>query len=80
MVIGGFPNEFMVYDSIINAKLGDQPAILFAYILAIILLTIFTIQRQLRLRQENLSAYSYTRYDFKYRKYIGKGWWPSPFG
>ena len=50
MVIGGFPNEFMVYDSIINAKLGDQGAVLFAYIFAIILLTVFTIQRQLRLR------------------------------
>lgn len=43
------------------------------YILAIVLFSSFSIQFQLKMRAENMEAYSYARYDFKYKKYLRKG-------
>lgn len=72
LIFGGFPNEFMIYDSIMNSKLSEQQSILFLYILTIILASVFGIQRQLKLRQENLDLYSYKQFDFSFRRPVSR--------
>lgn len=36
-----------------------------------VVLAIFSIQKQLKLRDENISLYDYKKYDFRYRKASG---------
>lgn len=68
LAIGGFPNEFMIYDSFsLNGHMLQSP-MLFCYLLAIVLMTVFSIQRQLRLRVDNMEEYAYKKYDFRYRR------------
>jgi hypothetical protein len=43
LIIGGFPNEFLLFDSLESATLSDQSNIFFLYVIAIIVLTIFSI-------------------------------------
>jgi hypothetical protein len=38
------------------------------YLILMIIFASISIQNQLRMRRENLEIYSYTRYDFRYRK------------
>jgi len=67
-IIGGFPNEFLIYEALVNQKFMAQQGSFFLYVLLMILLAVFTIQRQLRKRRENLEIYSYKRFDFRYRR------------
>jgi len=41
--IGGFPNEFLVYESLVNEKFGQQATSLFVYLLLIILCSVFAV-------------------------------------
>jgi len=67
LIIGGFPNEFLLFDSLENATLLDQSNIFFLYVIAILLLSIFSIQKQLKLRDENIQLNEYKKYDFSFR-------------
>lgn len=67
-LIGGFPNEFLIYESLVNNKFTQQQSTLFLYVIAMLLISVFTIQRQLRKRTENLEMYSYKKFDFRYRR------------
>ena len=44
-IIGGFPNEFLVYEALVNQKFMAQGGGFFAYVLLMILLAVFTTQR-----------------------------------
>ena len=68
LLLGGYPNEFLIYDSLVNEKLLQQNNMLFVYIILMVVLSIFSIQKQLRLRQENISLYDYKKFDWKYRQ------------
>ena len=68
LFLGGYRNEFYIYEALVNGKMTQQSGSMFLYLVVMLLLTIFSIQRQLKLRAENLEMYSYKRYDFRYRR------------
>ena len=68
LLAGGYPNEFMIYDSLVNEKFLSQNNMLFVYLIGMVVMAIFSIQKQLKLRQENISLFDYKRFDVKYRQ------------
>ena len=71
LCLGGYPNEFLIYNSIRNKRLLQQENMMFVWIIAMVILCIFSVQRQWMLRTQILSANDYKKYDFKYRKPTG---------
>jgi len=70
--LGGFPNEFIIYESLAkNGRMFHSP-MLYLYLLLIVVLTIFSVQNQLKKKAESESLYSYKKYDFRYRAVDGR--------
>jgi len=74
--IGGFPNEFIVYDSMINQRFMQNQQSLFMYMILMIVVASVSVQNQLRMRRENIEIYSYKRYDFRYRRALQNNYGP----
>jgi len=66
-IFGGFPNEFMIYDSIKNQRLLQNDNWMWVYMIAIIVLSVVAVQRQWGNRKAILSATDYKKYDFRFR-------------
>lgn len=45
MLLGGFPNEFLIYDALTNGDVLGQSNVFFMYIIAMVVLSIFSTQR-----------------------------------
>lgn len=74
--IGGFPNEFVIYDSMINRRFLQNQQSLFMYLILMIVVASVAVQNQLRMRRENTEIYSYKRYDFRYRRTLQNNYGP----
>jgi len=65
---GGYPNEFLIFEDYENGDLNMMPWSFFFYFCIGVMITTISILIQFRLRQQNVEAYSYRKYDFKYRR------------
>ena len=63
LLFGGYPNEFIIYESLENGRLLGQQGTLFLYLAVMIVLTVFAVRHQLHKRQEELQLYSYLKFD-----------------
>ena len=68
LAVGGYPNEILIYNSLVDNKFFSQNSSLFLYLLVMIVLATVTTMHNIALRKENLELYSYKRYDFRYRR------------
>lgn len=66
-MLGNFPNEFLVYGSIKNQRLTENSHWLWIYLVAMVILSGFSIQRQWGNRKRILSATDFKKYDFRFR-------------
>ena len=74
--VGGYPNEFLIYDSMINRRFLENQQSLFMYLILMIVVASIAVQNQLRMRRENIEIFSYKRYDFKYRRALQNNYGP----
>jgi hypothetical protein len=44
LILGGYPNEFLIYDSLLNHKVSEQDNVMWMYTTAFVLMTIFMIK------------------------------------
>lgn len=66
-VIGHFPNEFMIYDSIKNQRLFQNNNWMWIYLVVMLVLALVSVKRQWSNRKTVLSSNEYKKYDFRLR-------------
>lgn len=66
-MLGNFPNEFLIYTSIKNQRLGQNDRWLWVYLLLMVVLCVVSIKRQWGNRKKILSSSDYKKYDFRFR-------------
>jgi hypothetical protein len=57
--LGGYPDEFVIFESILNGKMMQQQWPLFAYLVAMIVLISWSVNHALLERKEQMELYSY---------------------
>ena len=66
--MGGYPNEFLIYESFRNHKVGEVPVSFYLYIIGMIAVAAIGMIFQFNERKYYKDLYNYRNYDFKYRR------------
>ena len=67
LLFGGYPSEFVLYETLVNGRFFGNHGTLFLYLLVMILLAVFAVRYQLRKRNEDLQLYSYLKFDKRFQ-------------
>lgn len=66
LLLGGYPNEFIIYEALENGRFFGQQGTLFLYLSVMIVVAVFSIRHQLHKRKEEMQLYSYLKYDARF--------------